>query len=149
MAERDRASATHGRQGVALEARADSVREARRYVRSQLASLGREERSEAAELGVSELAANATLHARTDFSVSVSVTSAGQVRIWVVDSSPVLPQPRRHSDLAGTGRGLRLVSAAGRWGVERTATGKRVWFEPRAELDETVFLEGLDLGLAL
>jgi hypothetical protein len=129
-----------------LDPAAPSVRVARRFVRSELVRLGRQELTEAAELGVSELSANATLHARTPYRVSVSVTGSGAVRIGVADSSPVLPDRRRHSELAGTGRGLRLLSVAGRWGVERSTdgTGKTVWFEPRVGLDETAFAEGLD-----
>jgi hypothetical protein len=135
-----------------LDPLAPSARAARRFVRSELVRLGRQELTEAAELGVSELTANATLHARTPFRVSVSVTGSGAVRIGVADSSRVLPDRRRHSELAGTGRGLRLLSVAGRWGVEPSTdgTGKTVWFEPHERLDEAAFSEGLDQsGLAL
>ena len=36
---------------------------------------------------------------------------------------------REYGELAGTGRGLRLLDLLARWGVDETPTGKAVWFE--------------------
>jgi anti-sigma regulatory factor (Ser/Thr protein kinase) len=58
---------------------------------------------------VTELATNAVLHARSTFVVEVAVT-ADAVRIAVSDTSPVVPQRKRHGAEAGTGRGLGLVA---------------------------------------
>jgi anti-sigma regulatory factor (Ser/Thr protein kinase) len=128
---------------------ARAAAEARRYVRRVLVELGRPELAETAELGVSELVTNATLHSRTPFEVRLVVGDDGAVRIEVTDSSPGVPVQKRHGDLATTGRGLRLLDAAGRWGVEPTPQGKTVWFEPAAALDESAFARagGVDIEL--
>jgi hypothetical protein len=86
-----------------------------------------------ATLIVSELAANAALHARGDqFRVEVSTGSDG-VRLEIHDMSLRLPQQRSYSHEATTGRGLKLVSElAQEWGVEPTASGKIVWALLRA-----------------
>ena len=131
-----------------LAPEAESARAARRFVRAELTRLGREELIEAAELGVGELTANVALHARTSCRVSVATTGSGRVRIAVTDSSPWLPRAPRRGQLAGTGRGLRLVAVAGRWGIERASsgTGKTIWFEPRDQLDEGAFATGPSLS---
>jgi hypothetical protein len=57
-------------------------------------------------------------------------TSANRVRVEVHDGNPQLPVRKHYSNLSGTGRGLLLVERmAANWGADRTATGKRVWFE--------------------
>lgn len=129
-----------------LDPSAESARRARHFVRAELARLDRSELIEAAELGVGELAANVSLHARTSFTVSVAPTDVGGVRISVTDSSPVLPRTTPRGQLAGTGRGLRLVSVAGRWGIQQApdGTGKTIWFEPRAHLDDSAYAAALD-----
>ena len=138
--------------GLVLEPVATSAREARRYVRAELTRLGQQDLTEAAELGVSELTTNVALHARTAFTVTVSLTAAHAVRISVTDSSPLLPERRHNGRFAGTGRGLRLLDAAGRWGVDplTDGRGKTVWFEPDAQPHEDAFgdLSALQ-GLAL
>ncbi len=106
-----------------------SVGEARTFVRDVLAETGASpDNIDSAVLLVSELATNVTLHARTDLLVSVRVDDGAlwaQVRDW----NPRLPQPCMAAPDATTGRGLLLVDAlASRWGVERDAQGKVVWF---------------------
>jgi hypothetical protein len=82
-----------------------------------------------AQLVVSELAANAVLHARTPFTVAVELVG-DCVRVSVSDRSPIPPQAKRTTASAATGRGLALVAAiAGEHGVERTDHGKRVWVD--------------------
>jgi hypothetical protein len=109
---------------------------ARRYVADALRALGREDLIESGRVGVSELVTNACLHAATPFVVRVLRTGSG-VRIEIMDESPLIPVQNRGRPTATTGRGLFLVEAAGRWGVDdRTdgAPGKVVWFEPHPEL---------------
>jgi anti-sigma regulatory factor (Ser/Thr protein kinase) len=80
-------------------------------------------------LVVTELATNAVLHARSDFTVAVSI-QPDAVRIAVRDSSAVLPAPGDGRPGAATGRGLRIVAAVSReWAAERHGEGKIVWAE--------------------
>lgn len=76
---------------------------------------------------VSELATNCTLHARTRFTVTLTVESRC-LRIDAVDESPVALQARQHSATATTGRGLRMVEVLStEWGVSPGDPGKTVW----------------------
>jgi anti-sigma regulatory factor (Ser/Thr protein kinase) len=118
---------------------AEAAAKARRYVRAALIELGHLELVDNAELGVSELATNATLHGRTPFTIAIVPGQHGPVRIEVTDASPAVPTQKRHGTFATTGRGLRLLEAAGHWGVEVGSTGKTVWFEPAAEMSEAAF----------
>jgi anti-sigma regulatory factor (Ser/Thr protein kinase) len=80
-----------------------------------------------AQLVLSELAANAVVHARTVFTVRVRREETG-VLVSVHDFSPVLPILRDPGPMTPTGRGLRLVAIlACDWGVEIAAPGKTVW----------------------
>ena len=104
-----------------------SVRAARAFVASSV-SLP-EALEPAVALLVSELAANAVLHARTAFRVRVTETLQ-VVRVEVTDTGGTMPVVKRYSLEASTGRGLRLIqSMASRWGVEAAPLGKTVWFE--------------------
>ena len=123
-----------------LAADAASVPAARRFVADGLIAWGEAQLVDAAELVASELSSNAALHASADFmhvTLERRASPAG-VRVSVEDDGPVpvdAVRPRLHLDLdlgwAGldaTGRGLAIVAmVAGRWGVDRTALGKRVW----------------------
>ncbi|TNM59793.1 ATP-binding protein [Streptomyces sp. NP160] len=107
-----------------------SVREARRFVETELAALGRPDLSDDAGLVLSELAANAVLHARTPFEVVVSSADHRCVRVDVLDGSSSLPVLATALQTSTTGRGMVLVAAlASRWGSERLEDGKTVWFE--------------------
>jgi hypothetical protein len=86
-----------------------------------------------AQLVISELAANAIQHARTDLLVTVSRRGIG-LYLAVRDGNPVLPRLRPSAVAgeppAGGGRGLRIVQhAAAAWGALPTHdhTGKVVW----------------------
>jgi anti-sigma regulatory factor (Ser/Thr protein kinase) len=85
-----------------------------------------------AELLVSELVANAVVHAKTEMVVSIC-RQASVVRVEVEDGGPGLPTLPRGGDPVPTGdsgRGLRIVSElASSWGVRVTPEGKAVWFE--------------------
>ena len=110
---------------------AHSVRSARRFLSSLLISWRMPELLEGdAALLLSELATNAILHARSDFSVIVRY-DGDTIRIEVGDGSQAEPTPGRLDPLDKPGgRGLVLIDAmASAWGILRTARGKRVWFE--------------------
>ncbi|MPZ73007.1 MAG: MerR family transcriptional regulator [Nitriliruptorales bacterium] len=81
------------------------------------------------ELLVSEVATNAIRHARTSFTVSVSVPEAGNaVRVEVSDESTMAPRRIEPSGEGGFGLGI-IEAMAQRWGVDANDTGKAVWFE--------------------
>lgn len=108
---------------------AGSVPPARRFVERTLAEWEVEHASWTAALLVSELAANAALHAGTDFTVVVE-RRGDRLRLEVRDGAARLPRVRHHSDEATTGRGLRLVQdLALAWGVQPLPSGKAVWVE--------------------
>lgn len=113
---------------VTLPASVSSVPTARHFVESILTGWGRQDLAWPATLVISELAANAALHARgADFCIRVSADADG-VRIEVDDRSMRLPQQRSYSREATTGRGLRLVAELSQaWGVIPSAEGKTVW----------------------
>ena len=115
-----------------------SVRRARTWVVSELATLGRDDLADAAELGVSELVTNAILHADPPIVVRMGGTPT-HPRVEVHDTSPVPPKARSMTDgerlLATVGRGLGIVAMfSTTWGAEVSSTGKVVWFEPAAEV---------------
>lgn len=116
--------------------------DARRWVGDVCQRLERTDLVECAELGVSELVANAILHATAPFKVRVRGT-ASHPRIEVVDGStrpPVPPAtvPEDDLDLLLTfGRGLSMVAqCAVAWGATIEADGKIVWFEPAPKMTD-------------
>jgi anti-sigma regulatory factor (Ser/Thr protein kinase) len=110
-----------------LNGDASSVPVARRFVAATLEEWGHTEAGWAAAQIVSELAGNCALHARTDFCVRLLLTENG-IRLEVQDGSRARVQPRRYSNQATTGRGLRLVEdLAEQWGVDSDDSGKTVW----------------------
>ena len=121
-----------------------SVPSARRFVRGTLDGMGLSAAWDAAEVLVSEVATNAVLHARSEFTVEVE--RAGEVvRVSVLDRSVVVPRQRTYGTQSTTGRGLRLVATlAVAWGVDRSAGGKAVWFEVRTAGDTGALVEPWD-----
>lgn len=112
---------------LTLPGHASSVPAARRFVETLLGSWGHPEVGWSAAMCTSELAANCALHARTDFSVRLTLESGG-VRLEVSDGSSRVPQQRTYDTAATTGRGLRLLDEyASDWGVEPDDAGKTVW----------------------
>lgn len=78
---------------------------------------------------ISELATNAVIHARTEFTVEVG-RDGDVLRVCVHDASPVAPGVRRYAADSTTGRGLRMVeSMSAEWGVQPVGFGKTIWFE--------------------
>jgi anti-sigma regulatory factor (Ser/Thr protein kinase) len=119
---------------MTLPSTPDSVPRARRFVREAVAAAGAPAAADDAETLVSELATNAVLHARTDYTIEV-LRRDELVRIRVLDRSGVLPRQRRYGPESTTGRGIRLIaSIAAHWGVDPDDdAGKAVWFELRAD----------------
>ncbi len=109
--------------------------DARRLLTDALRRMGHGSRFvDDARLIITELAANAVVHARSPFTVSIRSENS-TVRIFVRDGSEVAPALREASLTAPSGRGLRLVATlASRWGVDPASDGKVVW----AELDSPI-----------
>src|SRR6478736_4070778 len=126
---------------VRLAADAASVPAVRRFVTDGLTAWGEARLLDAAELVASELSTNAALHAMAEFmlvTIERATDDATSVRVAVDDDGPVgveavLPRTPAGDDLDwddldATGRGLTIVAMlAGRWGVDETQRGKRVW----------------------
>jgi anti-anti-sigma regulatory factor len=86
-----------------------------------------------ARLVANELAANAIVHARADFDLTV-VHTGRFLRVGVQDTCTAMPrcpeEPAATSTLMrpGSGRGLRIVAAAAtHWGATPVSGGKIVW----------------------
>lgn len=112
-----------------FRAQGGSVALARQFVSTTLAEWGLEGLDWEAVAAVSELTTNAVLHARTDFTVTVT-SDDEELCVTVHDASALRPRPRHHSEVATTGRGLLLVEAlAESWGVDldEDGRGKNVW----------------------
>jgi hypothetical protein len=110
----------------------DAPAAARHFAVDAVRRLGAEDLADDVALVVTELAANAVVHARTGFTVGLSV-GPDTLRISVCDVSPL---PAGQAGLALRAEplhGLYAVDAlASRWGVEPLGhTGKSVWAELR------------------
>jgi hypothetical protein len=128
------------------------VQDARRWVVSTCADIGRPELIECAELAVSELVTNALLHGAPPIQVRVRGTRE-HPRVEVLDCSverPVVPltHPDDDDDLLLTfGRGLSIVARSSEaWGAEIESEGKVVWFSPAAAFAEDSGVEGVIRG---
>jgi hypothetical protein len=102
--------------------------DARRFVVETLFAWGHADVVDDAAVITTELATNAVIHARTDFTVTIARLPGGTIRVAIRDDSLVPPRPRRPLPLEGSGRGLGLVEAmATGWGADFLADGKVVW----------------------
>jgi anti-sigma regulatory factor (Ser/Thr protein kinase) len=115
----------------------NSVRAARHYVTGLLGDEADEAAAYDTAIVATELAANAVLHARSGFTLTIS-RSARVTRIAVRDSTPVdLLAVTRPQAVGGgvpfqvmSGHGLSVVAQlASRWAVEPLSDGKVVWAE--------------------
>jgi len=110
-----------------LLAHPPAAREARGVVRDTLAGWGLDELVDPACLVVSELVANAVLHAGSGIVLDLHPVEGG-VRVAVHDPDERQPQPQPLDPDSDRGRGMHLVDGlATRWGVDTTSYGKRVW----------------------
>ena len=111
-----------------------SVRAARHYVTGLLGEAADEMAACDTAIVATELAANAVLHARSGFTLTIS-RSAGMTRVAVRDNTPVAgtgpagPGEGIPFEVM-TGHGLSVVAQlASRWAVEPLPRGKVVWAE--------------------
>lgn len=120
----------HGEAVLDLPDDFGSVAVARRFVREKIAEWDLRAPVDDAMLVVSELAANALMHARSSYRVRVAAAGPA-LRIEVEDDGAGTPEPRPLTQTAEHGRGLHLVGAlAASWGMEAAESGgKRVWAE--------------------
>lgn len=106
-----------------------SVAEARRFVRECLVAWSLDQLIDDAALIVSELAANAVVHAHSSYEVRMTRTGR-VVRLEVGDAGSGAPRTGSGDPSLTSGRGLLIVGAlAADWGVRRDAAGKTVWAE--------------------
>lgn len=103
---------------------------ARTFVFDTLRRVGLAEHAYTIGLLTSELVTNGLRHAEGHLRLEL-VIGDDSLRVDVSDGSAAQPALRPPaSDRDESGRGLMLVEAlSDRWGSERLATGKRVWFE--------------------
>ena len=104
---------------------------ARLFVRNLCQEWGAVAVCDVAELLSSELVTNAVIHARSAVSLEAAFDDTCTLRIDVYDRSEadITQTPKTPAEGAEGGRGLAIVSRLSfRWGVERLAQGKRVWF---------------------
>ena len=130
---------------MSLGADLRSASQARRLVRQFLEEIGRHAWLDPAELAISEVVTNASLHAHTP--IDIRLTSyADQVCVEVRDFNNTLPVQRNYDVQATTGRGMALVAAVTlECGVHPLGDGgKVVWFcvgDPPASSADDVLLE--------
>jgi len=105
-----------------------SVAKARAFVASSLGEAPDELRDRAV-LITSELATNAILHARSDFTITATITD-GELQVAVTDSGGVrFPLPRQPVHDEPHGRGLLIAdSLADQWGIDSQPYATTVWF---------------------
>jgi anti-sigma regulatory factor (Ser/Thr protein kinase) len=102
-----------------------SVAKARRFVADVLE--GVVDKASVVELLTSELAANAVIHADSEFRVRV-IVNVGTVRVEIVNDEPELLLIMKEPSDEG-GRGLHIVKALAQdWGSESRRDEKVVWF---------------------
>ncbi len=125
---------------------------ARRFLDATLRGWRCDHYLDVASLLVSELVANAVLHAGTSILVVVRLDSE-RLRVEVHDGNARLPTPKHYSPMSATGRGLLLVERmSDQWGVVPSGSGKIVWFEldpdmPPRQADYVMFnLDEFDLS---
>jgi hypothetical protein len=100
---------------------------ARQVATEALMALRRPELVDDVAIVVTELVANAVIHAHTDIELSVDPAGDG-VRVAVSDGSHILPRWTPAASTATSGRGLILVQRlASVWGVDPHGAGKTVW----------------------
>jgi len=122
---------------VTLQPDFTSARAARRTLRDALVEADRQAWTDAGELAISEVVANAVLHAATPIEVSITVRDDA-LDVEVRDFSPVLPVAPGYDEQATTGRGMALVAAlASDCGVRGLGGGgKAIWFRVRDEIPD-------------
>ena len=110
----------------------ESVGRARQFIRRTLASWGADGLDDDVRAVTSELATNALLHARTPFTLTLTL-DGDLLRLTLADGSTGRPRMRRFDSAESTtGRGLRMVARLTQaWGVRDQLGGKAVWCDFR------------------
>jgi hypothetical protein len=110
----------------------DAPAAARHFAVDAVRRLGAADLADDAALVVTELAANAVVHARTGFTVDLAA-GPDVLRISVRDAGPLPPGAAGPQLPAAPLHGLGAVDAlASRWGIEPLGhSGKSVWVELR------------------
>lgn len=123
-------------QKIQLPGDVASCSSARRFVGEALAQATEELRANASLL-VSEVVANAVLHAGGELTVEV-LQEGSAYRIAVSDGSTIPPADKGYRTDDATGRGVQLLKClAAAWGCKRTGSGKVVWFDLPVPFDES------------
>ncbi len=118
-----------GGQIRAFTASLNAPRAARRFVAAALQDCGVGHLADDAAIVVAELAANAVLHARSGFTVTLTVQPA-VVRISVRDDSPLPAAGLSPALPVAPTHGLGAVAAlAARWAADPADGGKEIWAE--------------------
>ena len=134
---RGRVSQTrHLKDDRVLEAQIDLARDpaavgvARRFVDHTLRGWELDFICADAQLIASELCANAVVHARTAFRITLRSNGFGFLRMEVLDQNRAMPSALPWREDATGGRGLALIDAlATCWGADPYEDGKVVWAE--------------------
>jgi DNA-binding NarL/FixJ family response regulator len=114
---------------VTYAAEPASARQARLDLRTALTDEVGDDTMSIVELLTTELVMNSVEHADTKAIVTAEI-HRNKVRVAVSDDGPGVPQRLDPSNVQESGRGLMIVDQlAQAWGVDRTETGKTVWFE--------------------
>ena len=121
----DDADGTAPRRRWHLPPERSSIGRARHAVRGTLAAWGIED-TQAVELVVSELVANAVLHGTGTVDLVAENTDHG-VRLEVADRNPEPPAVVRGKRARSGGYGLHVVGRLATWGWQPTPEGKVVW----------------------
>ena len=133
-----------GVRAATFVAEPSSTTAARRFASGLADDLGLPNIAPDVALCTSELAANALIHARGPFTVTIRRAGEG-IRVDVIDPRPdqlpvVVPLVGTARDLterSTTGRGLQIVATlADRWGVSTTNGAKAVWAELSGRVHE-------------
>ena len=134
---------------IELESDPALVRVVRQFVGQTLTEWELDPIRDRALLIASELAANAVLHARTEYKVTLRSDGFGFLRVEVRDENSRMPVLAGPPQGATSGRGLAVVSAmAASWGTQQEGDGKVVWAEigERSAPDEVECLDLRDLA---
>jgi hypothetical protein len=118
-----------GGQIRAFTASLNAPRAARRFVVAALQDCGAGHLADDVAIVVAEFAANAVLHARSGFTVTLTVQPS-VIRISVRDDSPLPAAGTTPGLPVAPTHGLGAVAAlAARWGADPSGEGKEVWAE--------------------
>ena len=103
--------------------------EARGFLRATLQTWQLDGWGDLTELLASELVSNVVAHVGTPMTLRIG-TDKGVIRVEVSDRGDTDPEMLRVDTETEHGRGLFIVNElATRWGSDRDADGKTVWFE--------------------